>query len=1241
MNKRKITAIIMGCFLVSNLSSGLVYAYDKAGKGIENNINVYSNNAIFETEVPKSEMTATVTSSQNGEGADKAIDGNINTIWHTPWTGVDLTNNPQSLTLNLGKERKVSSIVVTPRQSGGNNGIIKNYKIYSGDTVIAEGVWNGDSKPKYIEFDKPVVTNNIKVEAISSIGDVNNKFVSIAEVDIYEVTEEPTKLIDESNKTITSGNGGKYSGDIDEIKSLNEGTAIIRFKNNGNGIQSLFSISNNTKANEHFHVYLNGGTIGYELRKQSGDLSKGSANATLNDGINTIAFRASKGGKFSLYLNGEKILDKENSTNFLADLDGVTSVNIGSTDRNSGSNRYNFTGDVDFFKLYDKALGERYLSEVTNETASTDLPLPEGALKTDPIGLFAPGELGSNNFRIPALYTTKDGTVLASIDVRKGGGHDAPNNIDTGIKRSTDGGETWDKGKIILDYPGQSSAIDTSMVQDEGTGRIFLLVTHFAENYGFPNCQKGSGYVEVEGNRYLKLIGANNAVYTVRENGIVYDNSGKATKYKVDSNQDLYEGETKVGNVLLKNSPLKVMGTSFLSLIYSDDDGETWSDPIDLNKQVKEDWMKFLGTGPGRGHQIKNGDHAGRLVFPVYLTNEAGFQSSAVIYSDDKGATWEIGETATDGRAKNNGEKASAETITGNTSGGLEQLTESQVVEMPDGQLKLFMRNTGSKVMVATSFDGGETWEDDVVKEEKLQEPYCQLSVMNYSQKVDGKDALIFSNPNAGNRSNGTVRIGLISENGKYDNGKAKYNVEWKYNQVVAKGTFAYSCLTETQNGDIGLFYEGTDSQEMSFTKMNTNFIKADLLSEAPEAKIISFKVDKEERGYLPGEKISLTIGFDQAVSLIGNRSITLNIAGKGVALEMTENKEAKEYNFEGVLPENIEEGKYTVSINGKDDVRIINVIGKLTNISEDIDTNLEINIVNSIENSIDKGQLQKVVDEANSLNEYDYTDDSLKEYKRVLEEAKALLVNEGATQEEVNNMVTSLRNAIDALVSYNEELRNLVSQGNSISEEELDKLIPIVVEEFKTALEEAAAILEDEEATHEEIDEAYEKLSSAIDNLNVYKGNKTNIAKIVDKINGLNEEDYTSDSWSILNGALVNAKKVLDDANATVDDVANIEKELNSALDGLIKNTPNNGVEDEDKPGQEDEDKPGEEDEDKPSQEDEDKPSQEDEDKPSQDEEDNKESESIKTSDSLLGGLTTFGTIISMIGMVISRKKK
>ena len=137
------------------------------------------------------------------------------------------------------------------------------------------------------------------------------------------------------------------------------------------------------------------------------------------------------------------------------------------------------------------------------------------------------------------------------------------------------------------------------------------------------------------------------------------------------------------------------------------------------------------------------------------------------------------------------------------------------------------MRNLSGYLNIATSFDGGATWDETVEKDTNVLEPYCQLSVINYSQKVDGKDAVIFSNPNARSRSNGTVRIGLINQVGTYENGEPKYEFDWKYNKLVKPGYYAYSCLTELSNGNIGLLYEGTPSEEMSYIEMNLKYLES------------------------------------------------------------------------------------------------------------------------------------------------------------------------------------------------------------------------------------------------------------------------------------------------------------------------------------------------------------------------------------------------------------------------------
>ena len=86
-------------------------------------------------------------------------------------------------------------------------------------------------------------------------------------------------------------------------------------------------------------------------------------------------------------------------------------------------------------------------------------------------------------------------------------------------------------------------------------------------------------------------------------------------------------------------------------MIRSENGGETWSEPMDLNPQVKEEWMQFIGAGPGTGIQIQQSPYKGRLVYPIYFTSQdATVSSSAVIYSDDAGRSWKRGASVNDGR---------------------------------------------------------------------------------------------------------------------------------------------------------------------------------------------------------------------------------------------------------------------------------------------------------------------------------------------------------------------------------------------------------------------------------------------------------------------------------------------------------------------------------------------------------------------------------------------------------------
>ncbi|MBS5951176.1 MAG: FIVAR domain-containing protein, partial [Clostridium sp.] len=645
---------------------------------------------------------------------------------------------------------------------------------------------------------------------------------------------------------------------------------------------------------------------------------------------------------------------------------------------------------------------------------------------------------------------------------------------------------------------------------------------------------------------------SSNNLYTIRENGIVYDSNGNPTEYKVtENNMDLYKGENKVDNVMTSTSPLKVLGTSFLSLIYSDDDGVTWSDPVDLNKDVKVDWMRFLGTGPGVGMQVKNGDHAGRLVFPVYLTNSSGFQSSAVIYSDDNGKSWNIGETANDGRDLGNGEFGDAEHMTS----GL-QLTESQVVEMPNGQLKMFMRNTGAYVRIATSFDGGATWDSDVYEDLNLREPYCQLSVINYSRKIDGKDAIIFANPDSGSRSNGTVKVGLINQNGTHENGEPKYTFDWKYKKVVKPGYYAYSCLTELPDGNIGLFYEGTPTTSMSYMEMGIDYLKYNVADSIEPAAIKSVNILDEDNKYLPGENIKLKIAFNQTVSLVGDNNLTVNIGGKDVTLTLVPEENSTEFTFIGTLPEDIEAGEYGVVLNANPNTKILNTLGHELILNENKNLDIVVNIERNEENEeVNKDALKISIDYAEKLKVSGELEDVIpivvKEFNEALELAKGVYEDKNASEAEVNTAFMRLANVIHML-EFKKGDKEALEQFIIMAEALNPKVYTSSSwEAMQLELENAKSVFNNENAMENEVMEATNKLKLAIDNLEAIKINKSALQKLVDIILALDEIQYIPSTWAPMATQLENANNILVNADATQEKV---DESYNSLLRSYLQ---------------------------------------------------------------------------------------
>jgi sialidase-1 len=89
--------------------------------------------------------------------------------------------------------------------------------------------------------------------------------------------------------------------------------------------------------------------------------------------------------------------------------------------------------------------------------------------------VFVSGQDGYHTYRIPAIVTATNGTVLAFAEGRKNSASDT-GDIDLVLKRSSDGGRTWSDMSVVWD-DGANTCGNPCPVVDRETGTIWLLLT--------------------------------------------------------------------------------------------------------------------------------------------------------------------------------------------------------------------------------------------------------------------------------------------------------------------------------------------------------------------------------------------------------------------------------------------------------------------------------------------------------------------------------------------------------------------------------------------------------------------------------------------------------------------------------------------------------------------------------------------------------------------------------------------
>lgn len=224
-------------------------------------------------------------------------------------------------------------------------------------------------------------------------------------------------------------------------------------------------------------------------------------------------------------------------------------------------------------------------------------------------------------------------------------------------------------------------------------------------------------------------------------------------------------------------------------ITYSDDDGESWAQPVHQPQLVMDDW-KWVGLGPPAGLQLSSG----RLLVPGYHTTlwkgDGCASRGHTLYSDDHGATWNIGSSSFGDPYLSN---------------------ECQAVELKNGTILINARVVSTNRIQILSNDGGLTFDPAYVVPPPLQETVEGVQgslVRDYDTNI-----LYFSIPNNG----GIIRRNMTVFQ-SFDEGAS-----WSELRNVDKGAASYSAIqiipsaVSGEANSLALLYERSDTMQLVF----------------------------------------------------------------------------------------------------------------------------------------------------------------------------------------------------------------------------------------------------------------------------------------------------------------------------------------------------------------------------------------------------------------------------------------
>ncbi|MFE9907083.1 sialidase family protein [Streptomyces clavifer] len=238
--------------------------------------------------------------------------------------------------------------------------------------------------------------------------------------------------------------------------------------------------------------------------------------------------------------------------------------------------------------------------------------------------------VGSPHYRIPALTTSVRGTLIAAYDSRPTLA-DLPGNLGIVVRRSTDGGTTWQTQQVVRKETAPKGFGDPSLLTDTMTGRIFVFYAS-SVNQGFFGSATGND----------------------------------------ETDPDVLQADYS----------------------YSDDDGVTWKHRR-ITQQIKNPAWAGMFAASGEGIQVRRGTYKGRLIQQYAIrANGADYAVSAysddhgetwrtgnpVGPGGDENKAVELN----DGRIMLNNRSAPYRTIAHSTDGGVNYTPFTQDTALPD-----------------------------------------------------------------------------------------------------------------------------------------------------------------------------------------------------------------------------------------------------------------------------------------------------------------------------------------------------------------------------------------------------------------------------------------------------------------------------------------------------------------------------------------------------------------------------